>query len=73
MPSSVYDLLETRGVVLELPEVLDLASDICGGLVYLHEHRLGAGGAEIRHLSSPVCCSERQTCAPVANVYVDQV
>ncbi|CAM9797702.1 unnamed protein product [Ascophyllum nodosum] len=38
MPSSVYDLLETRGVVLELPEVLDLASDICGGLVYLHEH-----------------------------------
>ncbi|CAN0341971.1 unnamed protein product, partial [Ectocarpus sp. 12 AP-2014] len=36
MPSSVYDLLETRGVSLEQHEVLDLASDIASGLVYIH-------------------------------------
>ncbi|CBJ30261.1 conserved unknown protein [Ectocarpus siliculosus] len=36
MPSSVYDLLETRGVRLEQHEVLDLASDIASGLVYIH-------------------------------------
>lgn len=39
MPSSIYDLLETRGLVLELSEVIDLASDICAGLAYLHGHR----------------------------------
>ncbi|CAM9665429.1 unnamed protein product, partial [Scytosiphon promiscuus] len=36
MPSSIYDLLETRGVKLEQHEVLDLASDIASGLAYIH-------------------------------------
>lgn len=39
MPSSVYGLLETRGVRLEQAEVLDLAGDITRGLAYLHGHR----------------------------------
>lgn len=40
MPSSIYDLLETRGVSLEQAEVLDLASDIASGLAYIHGQRL---------------------------------
>lgn len=39
MPSSIYDLLETRGMSLEQAEVLDLASDITSGLTYIHGQR----------------------------------
>lgn len=39
MPSSIYDLLETRGESLEQAEVLDLASDIASGLAYIHGQR----------------------------------
>lgn len=39
MPSSIYDLLETRRVRLTQAEALDLAGDIGRGLVYLHGHR----------------------------------
>lgn len=39
MPSSIYDLLETRGMNLEQAEVLDLASDIASGLAYIHGQR----------------------------------
>ncbi|CAM9920296.1 unnamed protein product, partial [Hapterophycus canaliculatus] len=36
MPSSIYDLLETRGLSLEQCEVLDMAVDIASGLTYIH-------------------------------------
>lgn len=39
MPSSIYDLLETRKVSLEQAEVLDLARDIASGLAYIHGQR----------------------------------
>ncbi len=39
MPSSIYDLLETREVSLEQAEVLDLARDIASGLAYIHGQR----------------------------------
>lgn len=39
MPSSIYDLLESKGVSLEQAEVLDLAGDIASGLAYIHDQR----------------------------------
>ncbi|CAN0141662.1 unnamed protein product [Pylaiella littoralis] len=36
MPSSIYDLLETRGLILDQAEVFDIASDIASGLSYIH-------------------------------------
>ena len=38
MPGSLYDILEVHKVHLTLPEILDIAIDVCSGLEYLHNH-----------------------------------
>eukprot|EP00603_Paraphysomonas_imperforata_P008089 CAMPEP_0114425158 /NCGR_PEP_ID=MMETSP0103-20121206/7086_1 /TAXON_ID=37642 ORGANISM="Paraphysomonas imperforata, Strain PA2" /NCGR_SAMPLE_ID=MMETSP0103 /ASSEMBLY_ACC=CAM_ASM_000201 /LENGTH=1121 /DNA_ID=CAMNT_0001593975 /DNA_START=46 /DNA_END=3411 /DNA_ORIENTATION=- len=38
MPGSLYDVLEVHKTELSLPEILDIAIDVCSGLEYLHSH-----------------------------------
>jgi serine/threonine protein kinase len=38
MTCSLYDILETHKIRLQLPEILDMCTDIVCGLQYLHEH-----------------------------------
>lgn len=64
MPCSLYDLIETQKVKLDLADILDLSIDIANGLHYLHSHEppilhrdissknilLGSNGAKIADL-----------------------
>jgi serine/threonine protein kinase len=38
LPESLYDIMETHKIKLNLPEIVDIALDVATGLDYLHSH-----------------------------------